>query len=331
MSSQQPLWRRLLPIGWVLFYIAIVVALNVISIKQGQSELKPKKQCVPNTPCTDANGNDVITTYGNNYADGIVVSAHFVSLDTNAEKISFRLTLDGTGIYANNLNNVTIVAGDTSKTFDLTATSPGVDGTMSSDDGDASAFPFDVHTGTAVVYAFTGLPPATPGRYIPLGFQVVGFTGAYKAEASILDTDKRTGVFSYNVAIKITRGVTTKLFALLVSAIFWGLSLGYGLLTVDIRFKGRKLDLPILAMGPGLLFAMPIVRNATPSIPPIGTQLDMASLFFGMSVVGLCLINNLFRLLWESSAQTDKPAMKSDNYATDMATQGFSPIENEQY
>ncbi|KXS10466.1 hypothetical protein M427DRAFT_37000 [Gonapodya prolifera JEL478] len=323
------LLRRACPVIAGLFYIAVVIALNVVFIKQGQNELKPKGLCANNAYCVDANGNDIVTTYGQTWSDAILVSAHFVSLDVGSEKITFRMTLSGIGKYAANLANVTFVAGDVSKKFDITAVEPGLDATMSATDGDPSTFPFDAHTGDALVYAFIGTQ--APGNYIPLGFQNVGFTGSFTAKAFIQATDPTPNQLRYSVGVNVSRSATTKLFAILVAAVQWGLSLGYGLMTTDIRFKGRKLELPILAMGPGLLFAMPGIRNSTPNAPPIGTQLDMASLFFAMAVIGLCLVSNMIRFLWEASHPAPaKPAeSKKPDYsaypAADMAPQGYFP------
>ncbi|KAJ3316919.1 hypothetical protein HDU93_004237 [Gonapodya sp. JEL0774] len=93
----------------------------------------------------------------------------------------------------------------------------------------------------------------------------------------------------------------------------WGLTLAYGTVTTDIRFKGRKMDLPLVALGAALLFALPNIRNAAPNTPPIGTQLDMGTLFFSIVVVGVCLIVNIFRVVWEISPPAQpKPSVDKE-------------------
>ncbi|KXS21202.1 hypothetical protein M427DRAFT_313564 [Gonapodya prolifera JEL478] len=113
-----------------------------------------------------------------------------------------------------------------------------------------------------------------------------------------------------------------------MAIIMWGLLLGYGLISLDMWFKGRKFEVPFLALGASLLFALPNIRNAAPLAPPIGTQLDMAGLFVGLIAIGGCLIVNMFRVVYEI-APPKPPAVEHPKPA------GFPPqdvfIGNKRY
>ncbi|KXS19027.1 hypothetical protein M427DRAFT_181451 [Gonapodya prolifera JEL478] len=68
----------------------------------------------------------------------------------------------------------------------------------------------------------------------------------------------------------------------------------------------RKIEFPFMALCAAPLFSLPNIHNAAPNTPPIGTQMDMATLFFAIVVIGGCLINNIFRAVY------DKPAAKAE-------------------
>ncbi|KAJ3340363.1 hypothetical protein HDU93_007088 [Gonapodya sp. JEL0774] len=302
-ASAIPLWRRLYPLAWLLVLLIAAAISNISYKNQGAALSKPTALCLNNTPCVDSTGAIVINTYNATFTDGLVVSAHFISLDTLTEKITYRLTVGGIGKYSENLGGISIVAGDSFVTLDGTAPVVGIDAVFGSTDGDASSYPFDFHYGTTTVLAFQGTTP-TPGRYIPMGFQNTGTTGSFTTAATIIGTDNRTGIYAYTVLAAVARSSTTKFFAVFTAVIQWGLALAYGFLTVDIRFKGKKLEYTVVSAGPALLFALTGLRNAAPGIPAIGIQLDMAGLFFALSVIGVCVVVNIFRFLYEIEPQT---------------------------
>ncbi|KAJ3334983.1 hypothetical protein HDU93_006891, partial [Gonapodya sp. JEL0774] len=181
----------------------------------------------------------------------------------------------------------TVVLGDTTKKFDVTAFQPGIDVVFTSV-GDVSSFPFDVYEGGFPIGAFTGPVNSTYVKTIPVGINFESTLGTYSATTEIDDLRDVTGlpnqiVYSYNVTVR--RSISTKFFALTITIIIWGLLIGYGMLTTDIRFKGQKMQVPYLALGASLLFALPNIRNAAPLAPPIGTQLDMAGLFVAILAI----------------------------------------------
>ncbi|KXS10463.1 hypothetical protein M427DRAFT_73884 [Gonapodya prolifera JEL478] len=320
MPESVPIWRRLFPLLLLILVVIVAAVVNVLYKQQGAALSKPTALCVNNAPCIDSNGVPVVKTYNTTFTDALVISAHFVTIDQVAEKVSYRLTVDGIGKYEGNLGNITLVAGDSYKTFDGTTTTVGLDVSFGATDGDVSSFPFDIHAGSSTVTAFVGKPPAANGTFIPLGFQNMGTTGSFTSVALILGVDNTPGVYAYQIGVAVGRSSATKFFAIFTAFLQWVITLGYGFITVDIRFRGRKLEFPILAMGPGLLFAMPGIRNAAPNAPPIGTQLDMASLFFALAVIGLCLCANIFRYLWEAGIPPSTPAAAASSASSSAAT-----------
>ncbi|KXS16696.1 hypothetical protein M427DRAFT_31094 [Gonapodya prolifera JEL478] len=220
--------------------------------------------------------------------------------------------INALGKYFGNLGNVTLIAGDLVKKFDVTSLLPSTDVVVSGD-RDPSSYPFDTYEAQFVVFAVDGPFNSATAKTIPLGLNFFGLVGSYYANADVGQLENEAdGLFAYGVTLTVGRSVTTKFFSLVTGAIMWGLTLAYGLVSTNIRYKGRKLEVPFVALGAALLFAMPNIRNAAPNTPPIGTQMDMATIFFAIVVIGGCLIVNIFRAVYEwAPPAAPKPAEKS--------------------
>jgi hypothetical protein len=62
----------------------------------------------------------------------------------------------------------------------------------------------------------------------------------------------------------------------------WALSLSIFIAAMSVWFREKTVELGVIAISTGLLFALPNVRNSQPGIPPIaGTTSDSESTLAG--------------------------------------------------
>ncbi|KXS16723.1 hypothetical protein M427DRAFT_55347 [Gonapodya prolifera JEL478] len=311
MALRVPLWRRFMPLVLLVILAIVVGVTNWAYQKYSVQPKKAEQDCYVDGACQSANGTQFIQGHLAEYPDGLGIAASFSTIDTQSGKITYRFAINALGKFSGNLGNVTLYAADTIKKFDVTSLLPSLDVVVSGD-GDPSTYPFDKYEAAFIVFAADGPVNSATSKSIPLGFNFYGLVGSYYANADVLQIlNEADGQFFYQVTLTVGRSVTTRFFSIVTGIIMWGLTLAYGLVSTDIRYKGRKLEVPFVALGAALLFALPNIRNAAPNTPPIGTQMDMATLFFAIVVIGGCLIVNIFRAVYEYAPPAAKPAEKS--------------------
>ncbi|KAJ3414125.1 hypothetical protein HDV05_007069 [Chytridiales sp. JEL 0842] len=152
--------------------------------------------------------------------------------------------------------------------------------------GNPDNYPFETYTSNLLQVASTTLPPrsSTPQR-LPLQIFLVGALQGFKIETlELLDRSDNGDGTLLSLQIEIKRSRTTRLFSMFVVVLMWVLCL----LTVVMAglpwLKRRKVDIPTIAFGMGLLFALPAIRNAQPGVPPIGCVIDTISFFWSMII-----------------------------------------------
>lgn len=118
---------------------------------------------------------------------------------------------------------------------------------------------------------------AVPGFYVK----------AAKTDAKEVDTGYS------GIDMTVTRTTTVLGFSLFDMALIWGLALIILAMIWQVVFHGRKIEFAMFAFMAGILFAMPVIRNLQPGVPPLGSLVDFLSLFWAQSIVILCLITLL--------------------------------------
>ena len=84
----------------------------------------------------------------------------------------------------------------------------------------------------------------------------------------------------------------------------WCLSGGLFIAAMSVFFRGKKVELPLVAISTAMLFALPNVRNSQPGIPAVaGTTSDSECTFcLIMSAIDANALLSSDRLLLESVA-----------------------------
>ena len=125
---------------------------------------------------------------------------------------------------------------------------------------------------------------------IPIELVFYGAVQGWNIEAKVNSTE---GVY-IDLAVTFTRSSTTKFFSIAITIILWCLSLTVLTVAVGVWVRGKKLELPTIAIAGALLFALPAIRNTQPGIPPIGCNLDAAGFFWNMALIAVSVL----LLLW---------------------------------
>jgi hypothetical protein len=218
--------------------------------------------------------------------DGIVVIADVTAVDPFNRQMKIKFTVKGQGIYQPlktqsqsalghtvtveyDSNTVDYVKNQRQKTQYFLANLDG---------GDPNEYPFDVYFFESYIIC-----AHDNGTEVPLSLKVMGTLQGWKFNFKI------TGpVSALKLAINAKRSVTTYAFSMLLFLVMWLLSCGAFMLTMCyVTFD--FVEPPLIAILGTMLFALPAVRNTQPGAPPIGCILDVAGLFWNMSLVSICV------------------------------------------
>jgi len=111
------------------------------------------------------------------------------------------------------------------------------------------------------------------------------------------------------VTLTVRRSATSKAFAAIIFLVMWALSLSIFIAAMSVWFREKTVELGVIAMSTGLLFALPNVRNSQPGIPPIaGTTSDMIGFFWNVMLVAISAISLLMNWIIKTGRERPKPA-----------------------
>jgi len=151
-------------------------------------------------------------------------------------------------------------------------------------DGEVASYPFDSHTGYALLYADTyersGDGSLTSTSVVPMGIQGGGGVNGWDTVLTLPTS------FDDNVALSIefSRAFSTKVFALLIVVIAGILALLALSTAALVQADRRPAEAALLGWTAALLFALPLLRTYLPNGPPFGASIDMyAYLWFTLA------------------------------------------------
>ncbi|KAJ3105060.1 hypothetical protein HDU96_008721 [Phlyctochytrium bullatum] len=158
--------------------------------------------------------------------------------------------------------------------------------TISFDEGDINAYPFDIFKIRDLYIEGTYNQNATDVSLLPLW---VTFTSGLQTfnivPLNVTDESESANLIKLDFDVK--RSSTTIFFSILVMIIMWILSLLAFTLASSLCIRGRKVEPPTIAFSIALLFALPGIRNTQPGSPPIGCVADVVSFFWAMILVAI--------------------------------------------
>ncbi|NJO40671.1 MAG: DUF4436 family protein [Cyanobacteria bacterium CRU_2_1] len=182
--------------------------------------------------------------------------------------------------------------------------------TFSIGQGEIDHYPFDKHT-ARVLIALTPTPanadvsPTLEPVPLVLNFvaNVPGFDIAYQPafNRTLKSTDENADVF-VSIDVVMVRTIAIQVFAVVIMMMMWVLST-LALLVAIRTSRLKQPDFAILGWMSILMFAFPIIRNAQPGVPPVGTISDFFSLFWAEIIVTIALILLITRWLKTASAK----------------------------
>jgi HAMP domain-containing protein len=228
----------------------------------------------------------------------LTIAAQVLSVDPNRYEMNVRMDIqpargllnsDGLTLARELRMYVQTAAGSPERVFAANRPVGPIDATISLYDGDAAAFPFDVHQANVFLFVTD-----SSGTAVPVTFSMDAGAAGFAISAETAE-DARAGAISVDLTVQ--RSATTVSFAIFVMVVQWLLALGLVGLLLSILFQGRKIELAMFTWMAGMLFAFPALRNAVPGSPPIGALYDYIALFWTQSIVAVCLLTIVFMWL----------------------------------
>ncbi|MDL4454802.1 DUF4436 family protein [Klebsiella michiganensis] len=153
------------------------------------------------------------------------------------------------------------------------------------DPGNVYLYPFDKHRFKIKLKAFETVN----------GSSLVSENTSYLCRSCIMpgfSVIVSTDNDSLDVTIK--RNLSVIIITLLLSAIFFILSVTVLVMSYRILKRKEKPDIGVMGFAGGLLFAFPVMRSIEPSAPPPGVLMDYFGLFIGEFFVTVSLLIIIF-------------------------------------
>ncbi|HEX6476052.1 MAG TPA: DUF4436 family protein, partial [Acidimicrobiales bacterium] len=151
--------------------------------------------------------------------------------------------------------------------------------------GDVNSYPFDSYKSALIVDA-TATSTTQPGAEptdLPTRLVFDGTLSGYRVNASPVRTDSSAvNVLALDLTLK--RASVTTAFAILLLVLQGMLAIAAALLAAFIIRGHRRVEIPMLTWLAALLFATIPLRNAMPSAPPIGAEIDVLVFFWVVTV-----------------------------------------------
>lgn len=260
--------RKLSKRGWSLLGITSVVIIVIYTLV---------------VAFYSAEGGSSFTDSGNRPSDGISAIMEPISISPDGSVASYRITLasndpaieDSNGRAADNIR-VTFSGPDGSQeirivegaAFGRAEIAVGVSGEL-------AEYPFDTYFGVYFVTADTFDRQAggvnTTRDSIPVTVTTRGAVNGWDSVTQVEYTAAPDAVIS----IDFERAFSTKLFAIVLIALAFIVSLLALVISLLVFSNRRKIEVALLAWSGSLLFALPILRTYLPGAPPIGAALDI--------------------------------------------------------
>ncbi|KAJ3007545.1 UNVERIFIED_CONTAM: hypothetical protein HDU68_003464, partial [Siphonaria sp. JEL0065] len=167
-------------------------------------------------------------------------------------------------------------------------------------DSDANNYPLDKFSVTFTVRGFFNTSTATTSssakQPLPINVNIfgtpLGWSLQYTATALVDNTAALLTIYG-------ARNPTTITFALLILGLMWTMSILAVFLAYATWFKeSKKLELPYLLITIALLFAIPTIRNAMPSVPAVGVLADQMVTGWALLLLSGSVVSHFVNLLW---------------------------------
>lgn len=177
--------------------------------------------------------------------------------------------------------------------------------------GDINWYPFDSYT-TEVDLLVSGGDQCNDNiPVMPLvDGSVQGFTITANAVPLQLDNLNPTPDFKFSflqLTLTAKRTNVSRAFAVLIFIVMWLLTVSLLITTAWYWITGRRVDLPIIALGTSLLFALPNIRNAQPGIlARAGIISDLVGYVWNLLIVSLCVVSLIVNWIYRKDGKKKK-------------------------
>ena len=172
--------------------------------------------------------------------------------------------------------------------------------------GDVNSYPYDSYQSGFAMDATAGPAPdaAQQGAAPAVAPTVLEFDGAlsgYRVKTASLPTNPEdVNVLALDLTVK--RASVTVAFAILMLVLQGLLALAAAMLAIFIIRRHRRVEIPMLTWLAALLFAIVPLRNAMPTAPPIGAEVDVIVFFWAVTVITVSLLSILITWLRQPPA-----------------------------
>ena len=279
-GSQKPnVLKRLIPviIGILVFGILYVLMLNLYKSEGNAGEAK---------------------VFGSQTED-MVITAKLISIDPIKGDVTARLQFSPQGSFINAedgtlaqslLLDLNSASGKTEINFKKNEKMNPVDMVVSLYDGDVMSYPFDEHAADLYVGLSSVMETeGQPKEFTAVPFKV-DFSGALSGYSiSAEELQKKEDGYT-EIYLTIARSSSVLFFAIFIMVLQWLLAIVAVSVTLTCLITGRKIEATLFSWMGALLFALVPLRNAMPSVPPVGALADYLSFFWAEILVAVSLV-----------------------------------------
>ncbi|KAI9596982.1 hypothetical protein BDF19DRAFT_412510 [Syncephalis fuscata] len=345
---RRALWMLLVCVLYVIIVVPIYEAYNEESVRRRVSvdraplfaDMKKLEQRADqlNMPISDlVNNNDtsiseaenfidiLLRATGADFANGVLkVRASFLPVGTFAlnnatitqEEIRGAVTkslkngiVDAEGLTAPSAlaTPVTVTLGTTTIKFSANQIMENRDLQIPFQNGNQAAYPLDKYPAFIFMKVYREQGNDTAKAYFPVPFKA-HFDGAVQSISFrafvIYDSVTEASFF-----IRTRRTTTTVVFSVFICVLMWFLTLGLGILWMQLVVRGREVAPPHMSVGIAILFALPGLRNSQPAVPPVGVASDMFGFVWNIMLVTIFSVSIIitYTLRWSPPAKDPAP------------------------
>ena len=162
-----------------------------------------------------------------------------------------------------------------------------VTGSLSIVSGRVSDYPFDVHSSDFYLY-FTN--PKDEIEEIPMVVSFYGAISGYNIDVDYIPKAEFESSDTYiGLRVTVTRSVITKSFSIFLMIAMWLIGLVVFTMTMVVIWQPRPIEFGMFTLIAAMLFALPVMRNLQPSVPPFGGLSDFLSFFWAETLVAISM------------------------------------------